>query len=126
VVANRILSIALENDGFQTYNLGTHNSPEDFVEASLEVEAHAVLVASLNGEGEYWCSDFRKRFEQVGLGGTILYVGGNLVVGNRDEEQVANTFYEFGFDRVFYHETDFKRVLELLRDDLSCGDPRIS
>lgn len=118
IVANHILSIALSEAGFQPYNLGTHNTPEDFVAATLEVEAHAVLVASINGEGEYWCADFRQRFEEVGRGDILLYAGGNLVVGNRSADQVVSLFESYGFDRVFYHNADFNEVLKLLAKDL--------
>lgn len=121
VVANRILSIALSEAGFQPYNLGTHNTPEDFVAAALEVEAHAVLVASINGEGEYWCTNFRQRFEEVGRGDILLYAGGNLVVGDRPEDQVVSLFKSYGFDRVFYHNADFNEVLKLLAEDLQGG-----
>ena len=118
IVANRILTIALSEAGLKPYNLGTHNFPEDFVSAALEVEAHAVLVSSINGEGEHWCANFRKYFEEVGLNKIILYAGGNLVVGDRPEREVVNLFKSYGFDRVFYHNADFNKVLKLLKEDL--------
>ena len=118
VVANRILTIALSKAGFQPYNLGTRNFPEDFVAAALEVEAHAVLVSSINGEGEHWCANFRKYFEDVGLEDILLYVGGNLVVGDRPEKEVVSLFKSYGFDRVFYHSADFNYALKLLKEDL--------
>lgn len=122
VVANRILSIALSEAGFQPYNLGTHNVPEDFVAAALEAEAHAVLVSSINGEGEHRCTNFRKHFEKVGLGDILLYAGGNLVVGDREEGQVVSLFKSYGFDRVFYHNANFNDVLRLLAEDLQDGN----
>lgn len=118
VVANRILTIALSKTGFQPYNLGTHNFPEDFVAAALEVEAHAVLVSSINGEGEHWCTNFRKYFEDVGLENILLYAGGNLVIGDRPEKEVVSLFKSYGFNRVFYHNADFNNVLRLLAEDL--------
>ena len=92
IVGNRIMQLALEESGCRVFNLRTRNRPEHFVQAALEVNAHAVFVSSLNGEGEHWCADFRSRFREVGLHETLLYVGGNIVVGNRTEETVERLF----------------------------------
>ena len=124
VVANRILEIALTQSGFRPFNLGTHNEPQDFVEACLESEAHAVLVSSINGEGEHWCVNFRRRFEDVGRGDVLLYTGGNLVVGDRDESQVVSLFKSYGFDRVFYRSNSFGEMLSLLAMDLENDSSR--
>ena len=118
VVANRILALSLKDAGFRAFNLGTHNKVEDFVAAAIEVEAHAVLVSSLNGEGEHWCVNFRRWFEDAGVPDMPLYIGVNLVVGDRDEEEVVARFVEYGFDRVFYRSADFNEVLNLLSDDV--------
>lgn len=118
VVANRILAISLAEAGFRAFNLGTHNTAEDFVAAALETEADAVLVSSVNGEGEYWCADFRQRFVDVGRGDILLYVGGNLVVGDGRQDEVVALFRSFGFDRVFYRAADFGEVLRLLAEDI--------
>ena len=48
IVGNRIMQLALEECGFSVYNLRTRNRPERFVQAALEVNAHAVFVSSLN------------------------------------------------------------------------------
>ena len=121
VVANRILTSALKEAGFQPYNLGPNNQPDDFVYAALEVEANSVLVSSLNGEGEYWCNGFRQRFNKIGREDILLYAGGNLTVGERPEEEVVSLFKSFGFDRVFYKTSDFETVLNVLRKDLRDG-----
>src|SRR5687767_5007536 len=76
VTGNRIMQLALEESGFQVFNLRTRNRPEHFCQAALEVNADAVFVSSLNGEGEYWCANFRDRFDKVGLPHILLYVGG--------------------------------------------------
>jgi methylaspartate mutase sigma subunit len=121
VVANRIIEIGLRELGFDAYNLGTNNLPEDFVAASLEVEAHAVLVSSINGEGEYWCAHFRPRFTEAGLDDILLYIGGNLVIGDRNEDEVVGLFRSFGFDRVFYRTRNLTAALRQLAGDLSHG-----
>src|SRR5947209_13054165 len=104
VVGNRIMQLALEESGFQVFNLRTRNRPEHFCEAALETNAHAVFVSSLNGEGEYWCDGFRSRFDQVGLPNVLLYVGGNVVVGERPKSEVDSLFRGYGFDRVYHQQ----------------------
>jgi methylaspartate mutase sigma subunit len=121
VVGNRIMQLALVESGFRVFNLRTRNRPEHFAQAALEVNAHAVFVSSLNGEGEYWCADFRRRFDALGLPGIRLYVGGNIVVGTRDPAEVAQVFKGFGFDRVYHQQPDIGVAIEHLKEDLRHG-----
>ena len=124
VVGNRIMQLALEESGFRVFNLRTRNRPAHFCEAALEVNAHAVFVSSLNGEGEHWCSDFRQRFEAIGLGDILLYVGGNIVVGSRPDAEVVRLFRQYGFDRVYHHQPDISVAIADLQEDLSNGQAR--
>lgn len=124
IVGNRIMQLALEECGFSVYNLRTRNRPERFVQAALEVNAHAVFVSSLNGEGEHWCSDFRKRFSNVGLESILLYVGGNIVVGKRSQEEVIALFKGFGFDRVYHQLSDIRVAIRQLEEDLKHGQAK--
>src|SRR5688500_6655209 len=121
VVGNRIMQLALEESGFEVFNLRTRNRPEHFCQVALETNAHAVFVSSLNGEGEYWCSDFRKRFDEMGLPGILLYVGGNVVVGSRPAEEVERVFRDYGFDRVYHHKPDLSLAIADLQKDLRHG-----
>jgi methylaspartate mutase sigma subunit len=121
VVGNRIMQLALEESGFTVFNLRTRNRPESFCQAALEVNAHAVFVSSLNGEGEYWCADFRRHFKEVGLNSMLLYVGGNIVVGKRDSEVVAKLFKQYGFDRVYHQQPDISVAITDLQEDLNRG-----
>ena len=123
IVGNRIMQLALEESGFRVFNLRTRNRPEHFVQAALEVNAHAVFVSSLNGEGEHWCADFRRRFSDIGLGRTLLYVGGNVVVGNRPEPEVVTLFKGYGFDRVYHQRPDIGAAIADLFEDLKNGPP---
>ena len=118
VVGNRIMQLALEESGFQVFNLRTRNRPDHFRQAAMEVNAHAVFVSSLNGEGEHWCADFRIRFAEVGLGRILLYVGGNLVVGKRPQEEVVRLFRQYGFDRIYHQQPDISVAIADLHKDL--------
>ncbi len=124
VVGNRIMQLALEESGCQVFNLRTRNRPEHFCQAALEVNAHAVFVSSLNGEGEHWCVDFRRRIEALGLDGVLLYVGGNVVVGNRPEPEVVELFKGYGFDRVYHQRPDIGAAIADLFQDLADGYPQ--
>ncbi len=124
VVGNRIMQLALEESGFTVFNLRTRNRPEHFCEAALEVNAHAVFVSSLNGEGEHWCAGLRERFRQAGLGHVLLYVGGNVVVGKRPVEEVAALFRGFGFDRVYHQQPDIGVAIADLHEDLKTWPDR--
>ena len=121
IVGNRIMQLALEESGFRVFNLRTRNRPEHFCQAALEVNAHAVFVSSLNGEGEYWCSDFRAQFANAGLERVLLYVGGNVVVGSRSKDDVRALFQGYGFDRVYHQEPDFGVAIADLANDLKHG-----
>jgi len=121
VVGNRIMQLALEESGCQVFNLRTRNRPEHFCQAALEVNADAVFVSSLNGEGEYWCADFRQRLTEIGLGHVLLYVGGNVVVGNRPEAEVVALFKRYGFDRVYHQRPDIGAAIVDLFGDLDHG-----
>ena len=121
VVGNRIMQLALEESGCQVFNLRTRNRPEHFCQAALEVNADAVFVSSLNGEGEYWCADFRHRLSAMGMGHVLLYVGGNVVVGNRPEAEVEALFKGYGFDRVYHQRPDIGAAIVDLFEDLKHG-----
>ena len=121
VVGNRIMQLALEESGFEVFNLRTRNRPEHFCQAALEANAHAVFVSSLNGEGEYWCADFRKRFVDAGLPDVLLYVGGNIVVGKRAKEEVVALFKVYGFDRVYHQQPDIGVAIADLLEDMKRG-----
>jgi methylaspartate mutase sigma subunit len=124
VVGNRIIQLALEESGFQVFNLRTRNRPEHFCQAALEVNAHAILVSSLNGEGEYWCADFRHRLVQMGLANVLLYVGGNVVVGKRAEAEVVALFKSYGFDRVYHQKPDVSGAITDLLEDIGNGNTK--
>lgn len=121
VVGNRIMQLALEESGFQVFNLRTRNRPEHFCQAALEANAHAVFVSSLNGEGEYWCADFRRQFNDAGLNDVLLYVGGNIVVGKRPTNEVVALFNDYGFDRVYHQQPDIGVAIADLLEDLKRG-----
>lgn len=118
IVGNRILSRALEDQGFKVESLGALTPAEEFVEAAAERDADAILVSSLYGQGELDCAGFRDLCREAGIGDILIYVGGYLVVGDRPWEETEATYKAMGFDRVFPPGTRPNEVFELLANDI--------
>lgn len=119
IVGNRILSMALEEAGFEVITLGALTPSEDFVKAAIETAADAIMVSSLYGQGELDCRGFRDMCVEAGLEGMLIYVGGNLVVGKQDWADVERRFLEMGFDRAFPPNTRTDDVVEKLNADFA-------
>ena len=119
IVGNRILSMALEEAGFEVITLGALTPSEDFVKAAIETAADAIMVSSLYGQGELDCRGFRDMCVEAGLEGMLIYVGGNLVVGKQDWANVERRFLEMGFDRAFPPKTRTDDVIEKLNADFA-------
>lgn len=119
IVGNRILSMALEKEGFNVVTLGALTPSEDFIKAAIETAADAILVSSLYGQGELDCRGFRDMCVEAGLENILLYVGGNLVVGKQSWEEVEQRFQDMGFDRAFPPGTRTNDVVALLDEDFA-------
>lgn len=117
-VGNKILNYALNAAGFEVINLGVLVPQEEFVNAAIETDAKAILVASLYGHGEIDCRGLKDRCREAGLGDILLYVGGNLVVGKTDFTEVHNKFIEMGYDRVYEPGILPDQVVIDLKNDL--------
>jgi methylaspartate mutase sigma subunit len=100
-VGIKILEYAFTEAGFRVINIGVLSSQQDFIEAAVEADADAILVSSLYGHGELDCQGFRDRCIEAGLDDIIIYVGGNLVIGKQDWDEVKERFLKMGFDRVY-------------------------
>lgn len=119
IVGNRILSLALEKAGFEVVALGALTPAEDFVKAAIEIDADAIMISSLYGQGELDCRGFRDLCIEAGLDDILIYVGGNLVVGRQDWADVERRFLEMGIDRVFPPGTRSEDVIERLNADFA-------
>ena len=117
-VGNKILDYSLSDAGFNVVNIGVLSPQEDFINAAIETNAEAILVSSLYGHGEIDCRGMRENCEEAGLKDVLLYVGGNIVVGKQDWEEVKNKFKDMGFDRVYPPGTSTETAIKDLREDL--------
>ncbi len=118
-VGNKILNYAFTAAGFEVVNLGVLVSQQEFINAAIETDAQAILVASLYGHGEMDCRGLRERCIEAGIDNTLLYVGGNLVVGKTEFKQIEDKFYQMGYNRVYGPGTLPDQVIADLKQDLA-------
>jgi methylaspartate mutase sigma subunit len=116
-VGNKILDHALTEAGYNVINIGVLSPQEDFINAAIETNANAILVSSLYGHGEIDCRGMREKCDESGLHGIKLYVGGNIVVGKQNWEDVHGRFIAMGFDRVYPPGTSTDTAIKDLRED---------
>lgn len=116
-VGNKILDHALTEAGYNVINIGVLSPQEDFINAAIETNANAILVSSLYGHGEIDCRGMREKCDESGLHGIKLYVGGNIVVGKQNWEDVHGRFMAMGFDRVYPPGTSTDTAIRDLRED---------
>ncbi len=100
-VGNKILEHAFTEAGLNVVNIGVLSSQEDFINAAVETDARVMVVSSLYGHGEIDCRGLKGKCVEAGLDDILLYVGGNLVVGKQNWEEVHEKFIDMGFNRVY-------------------------
>ncbi len=117
-VGIRILEFAYREAGFDVTNLGVMVSQEEYIKAAIETDASCILVSSLYGHGELDCRGLREKCDEAGLEDILLYVGGNIVVGKQDFEDVEKRFKVMGFNRVFGPGSAPEEGIACLKEDL--------
>lgn len=121
-VGNKILDYALTEAGFEVINIGVLSPQEDFINAAVETNADAIVVSSLYGHGEIDCRGLREKCDEAGLKGILMYVGGNIVVGKQNWNEVYDRFRAMGFDRVYPPGTSVDTTIHDLKKDLEITD----
>ncbi|MDD3477526.1 MAG: methylaspartate mutase subunit S [Candidatus Izemoplasmatales bacterium] len=117
-VGNKIIEYTLTNAGYNVVNIGVLSNQEDFINAAIETNASLILVSSLYGHGELDCRGMRDKCIEAGIGEIPLYVGGNIVVGKQNFQEVKTRFEEMGFNRVYPPGTPIDQALSDIREDL--------
>ena len=118
-VGNKILTYKLEEAGFEVINLGVMVDQEEYIDAAIETNADAILVSSLYGHGEIDCRGLREKCDEAGLNDIPLIVGGNLVVGKQNFEDVESRFLAMGFQKVYPPGTDIEESINDLKEILN-------
>ena len=117
-IGTKILSRVLREEKFKVIELGVLTPPEDFIKASQESDADAILISSLYGMAELDLKGFREKCIEAGLGDILLYLGGNLAVGRHEFEEDEKKFKAMGFDRVYPPDVDLTVAVADLKKDL--------
>ncbi|MFR1709123.1 MULTISPECIES: methylaspartate mutase subunit S [unclassified Clostridium] len=117
-VGNKIMDYALTEAGFEVINIGVLSPQEDFINAAVETNADAIIVSSLYGHGEIDCRGLREKCDEAGLKDILIYVGGNIVVGKQDWNEVHSRFKAMGFNRVYPPGTSIDTTIHDLKEDL--------
>ncbi|MFV0586401.1 methylaspartate mutase subunit S [Bacteroides reticulotermitis] len=118
-VGNKIITYALENEGFNVVNLGVMVSQEEYIAAAIETNADVILVSSLYGHGEIDCNGLREKCDEAGLKSIPLLVGGNLVVGKQDFVDVEKRFLAMGFTKAYPPGTAIETTIADLKEILA-------
>lgn len=118
IVGNKIIHWALRDAGYEVTNLGIFNAQEDFIQAAQETNAAVIMVSSLYGHAELDCQGFKEKCVEAGLADVILYVGGNLMVGKHEPDEVISKFKAMGFDRVGLPTDMPASIIKNLKEDL--------
>jgi len=118
IVGEWAIRHALRDAGFKVVSLGALVPQEEFVKAALETQADAILVSTIYGQGRIDCAGFRDKLHEAGAEGIILYIGGNLAIGDYDFETVAAEYRQMGFDRAYPATTMPQTAIDDLKRDL--------
>ena len=115
VVANRLIDLSLRARGYDVFNLGVNTHLEEFFDAMVETGAQVLMISSLNGEAEGWGREVRLlKSKYKTLDDVIMMIGGNLVVGSGNTEDIVSRYQNYGFDLVC-HQVDLNTGLDMLQ-----------
>ena len=116
VVANRLIDLSLQARGYEVFNLGVNTHLEEFFDAVVETGAEVLMISSLNGEAEGWGREVKLlKSRYRGLDDLIMLIGGNLVVGSGDNDEIIRRYKNYGFDLVC-HQVDLNTGLDMLAE----------
>ena len=74
------------------------------------------MISSLNGEAEGWGREVKLlKARYQGLDDLIMLIGGNLVVGSGNSEEIVARYKKYGFD-IVCHQVDLNTGLDMLAE----------
>jgi methylaspartate mutase sigma subunit len=119
IIGIRVLEHALRNAGYKIVALGAQTPAEEFIQAAKETDAAAILVSSLSGHANVLVSELRNKCIEAGMKDILLYLGGQLVIGEHQWSDVEKMFKDMGFNRVYNPDIGIPQILQDLETDLS-------
>jgi methylaspartate mutase sigma subunit len=119
IIGIKILEYALTNAGFTVVPLGSQVSQQQFIEAAVETNADALMVSSLSGHAESLLPGLREKCIEASLDNILIYLGGNLLIGDAAWETVFEKFRNMGINRIYQPGTSPAKVIPDLQADIS-------
>jgi len=102
VIGIRLMEYALRQNGYTVVSLGPLAQKKEFIDAAIESAADALFISSLNGHAELHIPGLRDACVEAGIGGILIYAGGQLTIRRPDWEQVRQRFVdELKLDRIY-------------------------
>ena len=117
IMGIRIVEHALRDAGFRIVSLGAQVSQEQYIEAAIETNADAILVSSLGGHASILVPGLREKCDEAGLKNVLLYLGGQLIIGDMKWEDSVKMFTDMGFNRVYPSDVRLSQVIGDLEVD---------
>lgn len=118
IVGIRIVEHALRNAGYKIVALGAQTTQEEFINAAREANARAILVSSLSGHANVLVAGLRDKCNEAGLKNILLYLGGQLIIGEREWSEVEKMYKKMGFNRVYKPDVEIPQIIKDLEADL--------
>ncbi|EHM51651.1 methylaspartate mutase subunit S [Yokenella regensburgei] len=125
-VGNKIMERVFTEFGFHVTNLGVMVSQDEYIDAAIETGADAIIVSSIYGHGDTDCLGMRDRCIERGVGDILLYVGGNLVVGKYDFNEVEPKFKAMGFDFVMPPHQELEPLCDQIVQDVKTHNEKLA
>ena len=119
VMGHYVLDLYFEKAGFKVVDLGVMVSQQEFIDAAKESDAGAILISSVYGHAPLDCEGLRDKCVEAGLKDILIYIGGNLKVGEQDWESIEKGLKELGIDRVYAPDVDLADAVVDLKKDLA-------
>ncbi len=118
IVGIRILEHALRNAGYKIVALGAQTPQDEFINAAKETKADAILVSSLSGHANVLVSGFRDKCIEAGMKDILLYLGGQLVIGEKAWPDIEKMYTSMGFNRVYRADVEIPQIMQDLEADI--------
>jgi len=119
IVGIKIIEHALRSAGYEIISLGAQVPRDEFVKAAKDNKADAILVSSLSGHANIVGKGLREKCNEAGMKNIILYIGGQLIIGEQPWSETEKEFKKMGYDRVFPKSVEINQVIDDLAADLN-------